>query len=219
MCIFGSPRTRLFADACSRLNAVPYRVAVLLQLSGVPGSGKSTLARGIASAIDCVVVDTDVLKSALIVAGVPVTRAGTASYATALALSTDLVAQGRSVILDSPCRYQELLDAGRTIAHEAGVRYGFIELWAAEVSGLLLRLDERTPRISQVASATEPVPGTAWEFGTAEETLLAWQEQLLHPHDGWLRLDAAESQEAILAAALRYLDEQSSESLPRSARS
>jgi hypothetical protein len=49
------------------------------------------------------------------------------------------------------------------------------------------------------------VPGTEWEFGTAEGTLLAWQEQLLHPEDDWLRLDAAEPQEALFAAAMRYL--------------
>jgi predicted kinase len=74
-----------------------------------------------------VVLDTDVLKSALIAGGVPVASAGAPTYAAALALSRDLVAQGRSVILDSPCRYQELLDGGQAIAHDAGVRYGFIE--------------------------------------------------------------------------------------------
>ena len=179
---------------------------MLVQLSGVPGSGKSTLAYRIAQATDFVVVNTDVLKSALIGSGVPVSDAGAATYAAALGLASDLIAQGKSVILDSPCRYQELLDAGQSMADDAGVRYALIELWAPDVSVLLPRLDARASRISQVASAMDPVPGTTWEFGTAEATLSGWQEQLLHPLEGWLRLDATHTQAHNLQRALRYLD-------------
>ncbi|WP_165807170.1 AAA family ATPase [Nocardioides currus] len=179
---------------------------MLVQLSGVPGSGKSTLAYEIANTADYVVVNTDVLKSCLLGSGVPMSDAGGASYAVALGLSSDLVAQGRSVILDSPCRYRELLDGGESIAEAAGIRYAFIELWAPDVSVLLTRLDEREPRISQVASATAPVPGTAWEFGTAEATLSEWQEQLLRPDGDWIRLNATHPREANLERALEYLE-------------
>ena len=167
---------------------------MLVQLSGVPGSGKSTLAYQIAQATDFVVVNTDVLKSALIGSGLRVSDAGAATYAAALDLASDLVSQGKSVILDSPCRYQELLDGGQSMANDAGVRYAFIELWVPDVSVLLPRLDARAPRISRVASAMDPVPGTTWEFGTAEATLSEWQKQLLHPREGWLRLDATHTQ-------------------------
>jgi predicted kinase len=155
-----------------------------------------------------VVVDTDVLKSALIDGGVPLADSGRVAYAAALALSRDLVAQGKSVVFDSPCRYQALLDAGAAIANEAGVHYGFIELWASDVSLLLARLDRRTPKVSQVASATDPARGTEWEFGTAEATLLTWQNQLVRPKHEWLRLDAAEPSDSNLKRALAYLGEQ-----------
>ena len=178
---------------------------MFVQLSGVPGSGKSTLARGIARATGCVVVDTDVLKSALVEGGVPVADTGRPTYLAALALADDLLAQGRSVVLDSPCRYPSLLDAGRDIARAAGVRYAFIELWAADATSVLARLDSRSPRISQVASATDPVPGTAWELGTPEATLRAWQSQLVRPDGDWLRLDADRSAQANLDDALAYL--------------
>jgi predicted kinase len=179
---------------------------VLIQLSGIPGSGKSALAREIARATGFVVVDTDVLKSALIEGGVPVAASGKATYAAALGIAADLIEQGKSVVLDSPCRYQELLDAGLAIANDAGVRYGFIELWTPDVSAVLMRLDARTPKASQVASATDPAAGTDWEFGTAEATLLSWQEQLMRPEDDWLRLDATLPTEAGLKLARRYLD-------------
>jgi predicted kinase len=134
-----------------------------------------------------------------------VANAGAASYAVALGLASDLLAQGESVILDSPCRYRELLECGQSIANVAGVRYAFIELWVPNVSVLLPRLDAREPRISQVASATAPAPGTAWEFGTAEESLSQWQNQMLHPREDWLRLVATHPQKANLERALLYL--------------
>lgn len=56
-----------------------------------------------------------------------------------------------------------------------------------------------------MASVTDPVSGTTWEFGTAEATLGEWQEQLLHPREGWLRLDATHTQAANLQRALLYL--------------
>lgn len=177
---------------------------MLVQLSGVPGSGKSTLAYEIARTTDFVVVNTDVLKSSILGRKVPVSEAGAISYAVALGLVSDLLVQGRSVILDSPCRYRELLEGGQSIANTSGVRYAFIELWAQNVSVLLPRLDAREPRISQVASATDPVPGTAWEFGTAGATLTEWQKQLLHPRD-WLRLEATDPNEVNLERALMYL--------------
>ena len=144
---------------------------MLVQLSGVPGSGKSALARSMAAATGLVVIDTDVLKSSLIGSGVSVTAAGAVTYAAALALARDLLEQGRNVVLDSPCRYEALLDSGQAAARACGARYAFIELWVADWSVVLDRLDQRSARPSQVASATEPVPGTSWENGTAETTL------------------------------------------------
>ena len=178
---------------------------MLVQLSGVPGAGKSRLARSIAEASNVVVLDTDVLKTSLIHSRVPVADAGAVTYAATLALAQDLLHQGRDVLLDSPCRYEELLESGRQIARDHGVRYAFIELWVRDWTTVLARLDARSPMSSQVASATAPVPGTAWEFGTAEETLATWQTQLVRPERDWLRLEAESAADQNLSAALRYL--------------
>ena len=178
---------------------------MLVQLSGVPGSGKSSLARSVAGVTGFVVIDTDVLKSSIIDSGVTVAAAGPVTYTAALALAQDLLEQGRGVLLDSPCRYQELLDSGRQIAHAHGVRYAFIELWVRDWAAVLARLDARSPRPSQVASATAPVPGTEWEFGTAEETLAAWQTQLVRPELDGLRLNSESAADQNLGEALSYL--------------
>ncbi len=175
---------------------------VIVQLSGVPGSGKSTLARGLATARGLVVLDTDVVKSALLSRAVPIGEAGPAAYGVVLALAADVLAQGHGVVIDSPCRYPSLLASGQETAEAAGVPYRFVELWAEDPAALLPRLDGRVPRPSQVASSSDPVPGTEWEHGTAVATLRAWQEQLVRPEVGYLRLDAALPPDELLRAAL-----------------
>jgi predicted kinase len=178
---------------------------VLVQLSGVPGSGKSTLARGLAAELGVVVLDTDVLKSALLARGMAMTAAGPATYAAVLALAGDLLKQRHDVLIDSPCRYDELLRDGQSTAAAAGASYRFIELWADDPADLLTRLDRRRPRPSQIASGTEPVPGTSWELGTPVETLRGWQEQLVRPALDWVRIDALAGPAEALGTALAYL--------------
>lgn len=173
---------------------------MLLQLSGVPGTGKSTLARSLAVDLDLVVLDSDVLKSALLSADVSFETAGPATYAAVLAVASDLLAQGRSVVVDSPCRYVELLVSGRRVARQARVPYRLVELWADDPADLLPRLAARAARPSQVT------PGAArWELGTPVETLRGWQEQLVRPETGWLRIDALADPSALLAEVREWL--------------
>lgn len=161
---------------------------MLVQLSGVPGSGKSTLARALAEARAMVVLNTDVVKNALLGSEIPMHLAGPATYGAALALAADLLEQGRDVVIDSPCRYRELLEGGLDLAVAASVPYGFIELRTDDPSILLERLDRRKPMVSQVASARDPVQGTAWEFGTPAATVV----QIKIPEDttpGWQQVE------------------------------
>ena len=180
--------------------AVRSGVRMLLQLSGVPGTGKSTLARGLAAGLDLVVLDTDVVKSALLSTDVPFAVAGRATYAAVLALAGDLLAQGRSAVIDSPCRYVDLLAAGQRVAADAGVPYRLVELWADDPAALLPRLTARDHRQSQVTPA---VP--EWELGTPVDTLHGWQEQLVRPQTGWLRVDALLPPDEVLRLTLEYL--------------
>jgi predicted kinase len=173
---------------------------MLLQLSGVPGAGKSTLARSLASDLDLVVLDSDVVKSALMATDVPFAAAGPATYAAVLAVAADLLAQGRSVVVDSPCRYAELLAAGQQVAADAEVPYRLLELWADDPAELLPRLTARAARPSQVTPAVSP-----WELGTPAETLRGWQEQLVRPETGWLRVDALADPATVLAEVREWV--------------
>ncbi len=173
---------------------------MLLQLSGVPGTGKSTLARSLAADLDLVVLDSDVVKSALMSTDVSFAAAGPATYAAVLALAGDLLAQGRSVVVDSPCRYVELLASGQRLAAEAGVPYRLVELWADDPADLVPRLTARTARPSQVTPAV-----ARWELGTPAETLRGWQEQLVRPETGWLRVDALADPAAVLGEVREWL--------------
>jgi predicted kinase len=180
-------------------------VRVLVQLSGVPGSGKSTLARALAAELGLVVLDTDVVKSGLLASGVDLGTAGGATYSTVLDVAADLLAQGHAVVVDSPCRYPELLARGRSVAAAAGVRYAFVELRVADPRALLPRLDARTPLPSQVASATDPPAGRTWELGTAEATLAGWQQQLVRPETDCLVVDAERPTADVLPEVVAYI--------------
>ena len=173
---------------------------MLLQLSGVPGTGKSTLARRLAAGLDLVVLDKDVVMSSLLADDEPLANAGRASYSCLLALAANLLSQGHDVVLDSPCRYPSLLESGRALAAAAGVSYRLVELWADDPAALLPRLTARDHRQSQVTPA---VP--EWELGTPVDTLHGWQEQLVRPQTGWLRVDALLPPDEVLRLTLEYL--------------
>ncbi|SME04593.1 hypothetical protein BACERE00185_02381 [Bacillus mobilis] len=78
-----------------------------LQMSGFPGSGKSTVSKYIAKLTGAVIVDHDVLKSALLqsleMKGIESTIVGGVSYDIEWVLIDSYLEQGHSVILDSPC--------------------------------------------------------------------------------------------------------------------
>jgi predicted kinase len=74
----------------------------VVQMHGEPGSGKSTLARAIAPHLGAVVLDKDVIKAALLRAGISEREAASGAYEVYFAQADDLVRLGHSVILDNP---------------------------------------------------------------------------------------------------------------------
>jgi len=75
---------------------------LVVQMHGEPGSGKSTVARAIAPRINAVVLDKDVIKAALLRAGIAEEQAAPAAYDVYFAQADDLVRLGHAVILDNP---------------------------------------------------------------------------------------------------------------------
>lgn len=173
----------------------------LLQLAGAPGSGKSRLASAVAGRCPAVVLNSDVLKSALLDAGVPWALAGPAAYQAMGAQAGDLLAQGRSVILDSPSHYPHIPERGQRVARAHGARYRFIELDCPDLDELNRRLAGRTPLRSQMPTLDQPPPdGTSTAVRTGTH-----QWQTMGPDDGWLVLDVTRPFADYLHQAVSYI--------------
>lgn len=122
----------------------------LLQMAGPPGVGKSSVARQICARSGAVALDADVIKSSLLGCDVPWDVAGPATYALLFALADDLLANGRSVVIDSPSHYQQVVDSGTSSAARAGAVYAYVELRTDDLDMLGDRMRARTRLPSQM---------------------------------------------------------------------
>ncbi|RKN71215.1 AAA family ATPase [Paenibacillus ginsengarvi] len=133
-----------------------------LQMSGYPGSGKSTLAKAIAARTGAVIVDHDVVKSALL--GAMASRvpddAGGISYEIDWALVEFQLSLGRSVIMDSPCLYSIQLEKGTALAERYRVRYKYVECFLGDNQIRDHRLKTRERKISQVGELPAELKNT-----------------------------------------------------------
>lgn len=178
---------------------------VLVQMSGVPGAGKSTVARGVGRCLGFAVLDHDVVLTALLDAGVSIGQAGKASYETVRALADDSLGMGRSVIIDSPCRYDEILVVGQAIAERHQASYRYIECVADDIPLLDRRLRGRQTMRSQRPSVAAPprdapdqdIDGTPMFRNATHETK--------RPATGYLRLDTTRPAETCVRDAIDYI--------------
>lgn len=176
-----------------------------LQMSGVPGAGKTTIATAIAAETGAVIIDHDVTKSALLEANVPVDLAGRGSYEVLGALAQHLLVQGHSVIHDSPCLYQNLLDRGQRLAAEFDVAYLYIECIVEDLAEIDRRLRTRSRHRSQLAGVyVEPTTGSG--KATMGETVFSnWMANMKRPADGYLLLDTSRPAAVCIDEAMAYV--------------
>lgn len=125
-----------------------------VQMSGFPGSGKSTLSRQIAKRTGAVIIDHDIVKSALLhsIEDTPIDAkiAGKISYNIDWSLIEFHLSQGQNVVFDSPCLYQVMVDRGMGLAKKYNVKYKYVECFLNDINEVNYRLKNRERMISQI---------------------------------------------------------------------
>lgn len=118
-------------------------VIVVVQMHGEPGSGKSTLARALAPRIGAIVLDKDVIKSALLRIGADEGVAAPGAYEVYFDVARDLVGQGRSIILDNPVFWPRVEQRWLALTETAGSLPILIECICPDRDELARRLATR----------------------------------------------------------------------------
>ena len=128
-----------------------------VQMSGFPGSGKSVLSQEIAKQFGAIIVDHDIVKSALMnsIDETPIDPklAGKISYNIDWSLVDFYFSQGHNVILDSPCLYDELIEKGLSLTEKYKVKYKYVECRLDDINEINRRLNERERMVSQITQA------------------------------------------------------------------
>ncbi|KAI0457683.1 P-loop containing nucleoside triphosphate hydrolase protein [Xylaria acuta] len=130
----------------------------LIQMSGPPGSGKSTLARLLARSVNGVVINHDLIKALFLEFNLSFQDSSKLTYRLDWALAEDMIQQGRSVVIDSVCNYEEVLDRGTALAAKYGYTYRYVECRLEDLELLDRRLHDRIPLRSQRTGVNEPPP-------------------------------------------------------------
>lgn len=171
----------------------------LLQLAGAPGVGKSTLAFGIGAQTGAVVVDRDVIKSALLDGEDNVEMAGGHSFDVMFAVAGSILEQGTSVILDTTSHYADVPRRAATLAETAGASFLFLECTLEDRHELERRLTTRRRRSSQMGIFdVTPRGSTAEKIGVHR-----WRTY--GPPEPWPILDLAGPPDSLVRSALDLL--------------
>jgi predicted kinase len=184
-------------------------VTFLLQMAGRSGVGKSSVAAGIARATGAAVVDLDLLKSTALDVGASWELAGRFGYEGLWAVAESLLAQGFSVICDSPCRFENIVAQTMAIAERQNASYCFVECVLTDQAQLAERVASRPRKRSQVtdvdASSADAPPDseTARRIRAGDESVWA----TVYPPTPWLQLDTAAPLDVTVAKAVAYLAE------------
>lgn len=174
---------------------------VLVQMAGSPGVGKTALARALGRNVGALVLDKDVIKSALLDAEVEWRAAGAAAHEVMFELADSLLAQCQSVVLDSPSHFAGIPQRGSAIAVVRGAQYRFIECVCDDLGEISRRLIGRERRRSQWGN----LDVQAADGNSSAEQIGPHRWRTYGPDDGWLVLDTREPLEVSLITARRYV--------------
>jgi predicted kinase len=167
-----------------------------IQMAGFPGSGKSTLAQALSKEIGAIVIDRDIVKTAMLKSGVTGNLLNEASYKTVYALCDFYLSIGQSVILDTPCYYDEILNTGKDIALKHGAEYKLIECQLDCFVEINNRLFSRNRLETQIHITTEE------QFENSRNISKRPNE------DAFIILDTSRSISDVLLDAIAFLNNQ-----------
>jgi predicted kinase/ribosomal protein S18 acetylase RimI-like enzyme len=187
-----SDETRIFEKALTGAARLRQRDnPIIVMLAGLPGTGKTTLAYALARALGLIVLDKDLVNTALISAAINQSIAGPLSYDVLLDLAEDMVAvQRHSVILDTAGRQPIILDRALQITTKASAMLRVIRLAAP-----------REVRLRRMA-AREPLPSQWSEDETTDIDEAQWYAHL--PPDS-LTIFSTRPVEELLPGAVKFL--------------
>jgi predicted kinase len=179
-------------------------------MSGAPGSGKSTVARLLRPRINGIIIDHDVLRSALLEAAIiPFDDAAKQAYLLQWKLAEDFMNQGVSVIVDSTCNYPEVLERGTTLAARHGYDYWYVECQVGDIDLLNERLRNRSGMLSQRSAVDCPPVAAQGSGARVDEDARAlferWMKSPCRPgdKDRIITLDSTSSPEMLCEQILK----------------
>ena len=172
----------------------------LCQMSGMPGTGKSTLARHICKMTNAMLLDADVIKSSILNSfenDIDFKFAGKVAYEMIYSLADSNLEMGNSVVIDSPCRYEIILQQGMAIAKKHNVPYKFIECY--------LNI-EHLPELNRRRSTREILPSQIYNVPIDEKKFQDVLSSFIRPADhDYLLIDTSQEIAECIASAMGYL--------------
>ncbi|KAF2972273.1 hypothetical protein GQX73_g1245 [Xylaria multiplex] len=189
---------------------------LIIQMSGPPGSGKSTLARILARSIDGVVINHDLIKAFFLDSSFTFQDSARLTYRLDWALAEDMIQQGRSVVVDSVCNYEEVLARGTTLAERYGYSYWYVECRIEDQEVLDHRVQARAPLRNQRTGVNEPPPDSIIDITGAGEDSAALFRKWMDPRrpnhtDVLIIVDSTRGPEEYLKAVITRFGNQSGE--------
>ena len=122
---------------------------LVFQMHGEPGSGKSTVARAIAPRIGAVVLDKDVIKAALLRAGIAEAQAAPAAYEAFFDQAESIARLGHNLILDNPVFWPRVEERWLALCERAASPPVLVECVCLDETELQRRLATRDALESQ----------------------------------------------------------------------
>ena len=172
----------------------------LCQMSGIPGAGKSTLARRICKLTNAVLLDTDVIKSSIMNSfenNIDFKFAGKVTYEMVYFLADSNLQIGNSVVIDSPCRYDQIITQGTSIAQKYNVPYKFIECRLGA---------EHLHEINRRRVMRKILPSQEVNVPINEQEYIEGMKSMIRPTDHeYLIVDTAHDIESYIGKVAEYL--------------